>query len=496
MSLTKTLACMAAVAVTGAAMAQSPIRTTRIVTGLSYPTFVTAPAGDTSRLFVLEKRGVIKIIDLNTNTVLPTPFLNIDPIVQGGSSVNDEQGLLGLAFDPDYANNGYFYVDYTGNLGGGDTYVARYKVSDTDPNVADATSALVLMTWNQPFSNHNGGWIGFGPDGYLYIATGDGGSANDPGGRAQDITDQPLGKMLRIDVSNSAPGSLYEVPADNPFVGAVGDDEIWAYGLRNPWRPSFDRATGDLWIADVGQGLIEEINFQPAGAPGGRNYGWRCMEGNNCTGLSGCTCNSPALTDPIHTYGHNAAGGISITGGYVYRGCQIPEFEGNYIFADWGNGKVWTLQYDGNSVSNLTLQTSNISPSIEGVLVNQIASFGEDANGELYVVDHGSTTTGQVFRIIRNPALEPLPDCNDNGNPDSCDIANGASMDENGNGIPDECESNPADLDGDGLVNGADLGLLLGAWGKCLPPCAADLNGDGTVDGADLGELLAAWSPR
>lgn len=435
------------------------VKTTRIATGFNFPTFVTHAPGDTTRLFVVEKRGVIKIINLADNSVLATPFLNIDPIVTGGASVNDEQGLLGLAFHPDYANNGYFWVYYTT---ASSDVVARYQVS-SDPNVANGTG-LVVMSWSDPFSNHNGGWMDFGPDGYLYIAVGDGGNANDPGNRAQTITNMKLGKMHRIDpdiVDSVAPH--YTSPADNPFVGIEGDDEIWFYGLRNPWRCSFDRATGDLWIGDVGQNAVEEIDFAAAGQKG-LNFGWRCMEGASCTGLTGCTCNDNALTDPIKTHTHSAGtnGGFCITGGYVYRGCAYPELDGTYFYADYSSNNVWSLKYNGAAVTNFLVRNSQISPSIEGVVVNQIASFGEDANGEIYIVDHGTTTAGTIFKII--PATGEV-DC-----------------------AP---PTDPADLDGNGVVDAADLSIMLGAWGSTGP---GDLDGDGEVNAADLSIMLGAWS--
>ncbi|MFO0827302.1 MAG: PQQ-dependent sugar dehydrogenase [Phycisphaerales bacterium] len=450
--------------VAGTANAQVPaIRTKRIVTGLNYPTFVTHAPNDPTRLFVLEKRGVIRIIDLATNTLLPTPFLDIDSLVVGGTSVNDEQGLLGLAFHPDYANNGMFFVYYTANGTGNDT-VARYTVSPSNPNAADPGTGLVVISWSDPYTNHNGGWMDFGPDGHLYISVGDGGSANDPGNRAQTIVNMKLGKMLRIDpdVADAVPPH-YTSPSDNPFFGpTTGDDEIWAYGLRNPWRCSFDRQTGDLWIGDVGQGAVEEIDFQAAGAAGGRNYGWRCMEGTSCTGLTGCTCGSSALTNPIYTYTH--ATGLAIIGGYVYRGCAYPELQGTYFFADFSINHCWSFRYDGAAISQFTDRLSQITPSVDGFVCNQIAAFGEDANGEMYIVDHGSTTGGQIFKII--PAsgevtcVPPPPPC-------------------------------PSDLNGDSTVDAADLAVLLGAWGATGG--AADLNADGKVDAADLAVLLGAW---
>ncbi len=436
------------------AVAQTPLKSTRIVqSGLVYPTFITHAPGDASRLFVLEKAGRVRIVDLTTNTLLPTSFLDIDSLVTGGASVNDEQGLLGLAFDPDYATNGQFYVYFTSPT---NDVLARYKVSTSNPNVADPASGVTLMSWSDPFTNHNGGWIGFGPDNNLYMAVGDGGSANDPGNRAQTITSMRLGKMHRIKPTVGGTTPYYTVPASNPFVGVAGDDEIWAYGLRNPWRCSFDRVTGDLWIGDVGQGAIEEVDFQAAGAPGGRNYGWRCTEGANCTGLSGCTCNGATLTAPIHTYTHvnNTTGGFAIVGGYVYRGCRIPDLQGTYFFADYSTANFWSFRYVNGVKSDFQLRNAELKTSLQGTTVDQIACFGEDENGEIYIADHG----GQIYKIV--------PASGDG----ACTVL--------------------GDINLDGVVDGADLGLLLGGWGAAGH---SDLNGDGTTDGADLGLLLGNW---
>ncbi len=443
-------------ATTGAGI--EALTTVRVAGDLDHVVFATHAPGDYTRLFIVEKQGRIKIVNLKTGVMNAQPFLDIDSSVGGGTSTNNEQGLLGLAFHPDYQNNGFFYVNYTKNTdaqGQEDTVIARYEVDPNNPDVALPGSALILLTFDQPFSNHNGGWIGFGPnDGFLYISTGDGGSGNDPGNRAQDITNQRLGKMLRIDVDGDNAGN-YGIPPDNPFVDKVGDDEIWAYGLRNPWRASFDRATGDLYIADVGQGSREEIDFQPADSTGGENYGWRCMEGNGCTGLSGCTCNDPALTDPIHEYFHNL--GRSITGGYVYRGCDIPTLDGTYFFADYVLTKLWSFTYDGNNVLNFTSRIAELSPSSDGFFIDQISAFGEDARGELYVVDQGSGTTGQVFKIV-----------------------------------PVDPTISLADLNCDGAVGAFDLLRLLISWGPC-DGCLADLDGDHIVGASDLLILLFNW---
>ncbi|MFQ5414138.1 MAG: PQQ-dependent sugar dehydrogenase [Phycisphaerae bacterium] len=430
-SIMSAMCCLVGFHAWGASVSAGGTQLTRqlIASGLNRPVFVTHIPGDFNRLFVVEQRGVIRII--KDGQLLPTPFLDIDalvPFING----NSEQGLLGLAFHPNYAENGFFYANYT-NLAG-NTTIARFRTTP-DPDIADPSGPSIVLTIDQPFSNHNGGWLDFGPDGFLYIGTGDGGLGNDPGNRAQDITDQLLGKMLRIDINGfDAPGGNYAIPPDNPFVGMTGDDEIWAYGLRNPWRCSFDRVTGDLYIGDVGQDAVEEIDFQPADSTGGENYGWRCMEGNSCTGLTGCTCGDPALTDPIQTYGHNCTtGGFSLTGGYVYRGCTIPDLHGTYFYADFVCSNIWSFRVVNGQVTELRNRDAELGP------VSTVASFGEDAYGEIYIVQRGGPTTGQIFKIV--PAGGPETDCNGNNAADACDILDASSTDNNGNGVPDECES-------------------------------------------------------
>ncbi len=454
-----TAAFVATLAIASVADAQT-VRTKRIVnTGLTYPTYVTHAPGDETRLFVLEKAGRIRIVDMTsaTPTLLTTSFLDIDAIVDNPSGVSDERGLLGLAFDPNYTKNGQFYVYYTN---AGTNNVARYTRSASNPNVANATG-VVMMTWSDPFSNHNGGWMDFGPDGNLYIAVGDGGSANDPNNAAQNLTSR-LGKMHRIKPIVGGASPYYTIPAGNPFAGGVTtDDTIWAYGLRNPWRNSFDRETGDLWIGDVGQNAAEEVDFQLAGAAGGKNYGWRCTEGTLNTGLTGCTFGSPTLTAPIHTYSHvsGTSGGFSLTGGYVYRGCRMPELQGTYFFADYVSNNVWSFRYNAatNTKTEFTLRNTQITPSLEGAAVNQIVSFGEDVNGELYVVDHG----GQIFKIV--------PSTGDGTCAPPCELG---------------------DLDCSGTIDAADLAIMLSNWGA---NGAGDLNGDGSVEATDLAILLGAW---
>ncbi len=337
-------------------------------------------AGDGSgRLFVVERDGRIRIID--GGSVLPSPFLDIDPLVLSGG----EQGLLGLAFHPAYAKNGFFYVNYTRAASPDDqTVIERYTVSG-NPNVADPDSGMEVIVIDQDFGNHNGGDIHFGPDGYLYIGMGDGGSGGDPFGRAQDL-DELLGKMLRLDVDGGMP---YAIPPSNPFVGIAGRDEIWAYGLRNPWRFSFDRGTGDLLIGDVGQNAWEEIDFQPAASAGGENYGWNLCEGTNPFS-GGADCSDPGLTGPILEYDHPT--GFSVTGGFRYRGTAVSGFQGTYVYADYVTNRMW-----------FATETSPGSWTTEewaGNTVTSVASFGEDEDGELYAV----SLSGSVYRFV-SPSL-------------------------------------------------------------------------------------------
>ena len=399
-----TTACIGLCLVGAVCQAQTPITTERIAFGFSRPVFATHAPGDTDRLFIVEQHtGRIKILNLGTGVTNPTPFLTISGLARG-----NEQGLLGLAFHPDYANNGFFYVNIT--VSGGTTIIRRYTVSAGDPDIADPASAQTVISYGQPFSNHNGGWIGFGPDQFLYIASGDGGSGGDPGNRAQDITNQRLGKLLRLDVN--VPGAGYNIPPTNPFVGITGDDEIWAYGLRNPWRASFDRLTGDLYIADVGQFLWEEIDFQPANSTGGENYGWRCYEGNHAFNLGGCP---PAntLVFPIHEYSL-AGPNCAVTGGYVYRGCAIPDLQGTYFFADYCSARIWSFRYVAGVVTQFADRTAELAPAVGSI--SSISSFGEDANGEVYICDMFG---GEIFKIIPDGCYA---DCDESGTLDIFDF--------------------------------------------------------------------------
>ena len=370
------------------------LTTVKVAGGFSEPLFLTTPAGDSARLFIVEQNSAtIRII--KNGAVLAAPFLNIDSKASSGG----ERGLLGLAFHPNYASNGYFYVNYTDNSG--NTVIARYKVS-ANPDVADPSSEQIMMTVTQPFSNHNGGMLAFSPnDDYLYIGMGDGGSGYDPGNRAQDGQTE-LGKLLRIDVGN---GTIFTAPASNPFNSDSSVlDIIWAEGFRNPWRFSFDRLNGNLYIGDVGQDTREEISFQAGTSLGGENYGWRCMEGNACTGLSGCTCDDPVLIKPIYDYTH-AGGNCAVTGGYVYRGTAIPALDGTYFFADYCSGKIWSFVRSGNTVTQFTDRTAELKP-ITGQTIDNISSFGEDDKGEIYIID----LDGEIFKIVDKASLpQPTP---------------------------------------------------------------------------------------
>lgn len=344
--------------------------------GLQRPTWITH-AGD-DRLFVLEQIGRIRIIQ--DGQLLPEPFLDITDRV---GSLSSEQGLLGLAFHPDYASEGaagegVFYVNYTNY--GGDSRISRFRASPENPNAADKSSEIVYLSVDQPFPNHNGGIVAFGPDGYLYAGLGDGGSANDPLNAGQSLSTF-LGKVLRLDVD--AVDGDYAIPPDNPFSDEeAARPEIWAYGLRNPWRFSFDRATGDLYIADVGQNLYEEVNYQPASSSGGENYGWRIMEASHC--FEAENCDESGLVQPVFEYDHSQ--GCSITGGYVYRGQAFPTMQGNYFTADYCLGTIWRLfPQDGRWLSDVVLDSDLV-----------ISTFGEDVNGELYVTDYAR---GAIYRL-------------------------------------------------------------------------------------------------
>ncbi len=367
---------------------------TLVTNAVSQPVQVTYPPGDFARLFIVSQGGTIRIV--KNGTLLGTPFLDIGALTSDGS----EQGLLSMAFDPDYATNGDFYVYYTNNLvTPGDVTLARYHVS-ANPDVADpASAAIVLVVPHPTNSNHNGGQLVFSPvDGYLYMGTGDGGSGGDPPNNAQN-KDVLLGKLLRLDVGGTgavpcgqSTPAPYAIPPSNPFVGAPGCDEVWAYGLRNPWRYSFDRETGDLLIGDVGQNLWEEIDFTPAASTGGENYGWRMMEGFHCYNPSSA-CNDGSLTLPILEYDHTV--GCSVTGGFRYRGTEIPGLYGTYLYGDYCTGRIWRAVEAGDG----TWTSSKLVDS-----GYNISGWGEDAAGEMYIADHN----GSVYRLTPTPNPSPV----------------------------------------------------------------------------------------
>jgi glucose/arabinose dehydrogenase len=346
--------------------------------GLDTPVGI-ANAGDGSgRLFVLEKIGRIRVVQ--NGALAAAPFLDITDRVGAGSS---EQGLLGLAFHPRYAQNGFLFVNYTDRQG--NTVVSRFS-AQVDPGRADPASEVVLLTLEQPASNHNGGHLAFGPDGYLYIGTGDGGGAGDRYDNGQN-GQTLLGAMLRLDVDSQQP---YALPGSNPFIGVPGvRDEIWALGLRNPWRYSFDRITGDLYIADVGQNMYEEVNFQPASDPGGQNYGWPIMEGLHCFPADR-PCDRTGLTLPVREYDHTQ--GCSVTGGYVYRGQEFPLLTGIYLFGDYCSGRIWGLAQSGDDGDWRVARLAQADV--------RLSAFGEDEQGELYLVD---MDRGELFKIVARP---------------------------------------------------------------------------------------------
>ncbi len=383
--------------VAASAFAQTNFKIEVYAVGFSSPIAMIQDPTNPDVQFVVEQRGRIRpVVD---GVVQATDFLNLTGTVHPS---NSEGGLLGLAFHPNYAANRFFYVSYTDTSG--DTRIVRYTRNAANPLLADPGTNQQVLFIDQPFSNHNGGTIAFGPnDGYLYLGFGDGGSANDPGNRAQTITNMLLGKMLRIDVNGddfpADPSKNYAVPSTNPFVGVTGDDEIWSYGLRNPWKWSFDPpsllGTGGILIGDVGQGAWEEVSYEPPSRPG-RNYGWRVFEGNANTGLGGGT--GPFIA-PIHAYDRNA--GFSITGGYVYRGLLLGDYFGRYFFADYGTRRVWSVAMTYNAItgeataSDLQDHTTDLNAGTGG-----ISSFATDAQGELYIVDYRSGGQGRILKIV------------------------------------------------------------------------------------------------
>lgn len=369
-----------------------------IVSGLTKPVFITNARDGSNRLFIVQQTGQIRIF--KNGSLLSTPFLNLLGSVSNFTGANGEQGFLGLAFDPNYTSTGNFYITYTTSNNDVTfpytTTLARYHVSAGNSNLADSTSGVVLLSIPKKYTNHNGGMITFGPDGYLYMSMGDGGSGGDPDNNAQNLHTM-LGKLLRLDVhSTPSVGQKYVIPPTNPFYGSTDlsvKKEIWAYGLRNPWRLSFDSLNGDLYIGDVGQNREEEIDFQPGSSTGGQNYGWRILEGNLCYNPSS-NCVAPSnYVAPVATYDHGAndSYGCSITGGYMYRGNQFPALQGVYFYGDFCSGKLLGLVKNSNNTwTSSLISTTNYS----------ISSFGEDEQGELYVADYAGGSVYQVTSTI------------------------------------------------------------------------------------------------
>jgi len=501
---TPRLALLATIAgvLSGVAMtahADIPLRAQRVASGLSQPLFAGSAPGDNDHLFVVSKADTgnnpsnasIRVLDLNTNTVSTTPFLTIPNVY-----TSSESGLLGLAFHPDWGqagspNKDYFYVNVTvpgGAFGISQSQVRRYTRSAANPNVADPNSMQIVLTYDQPQANHNGGWMGFSPnDHYLYVSTGDGGNGQDTGtghtasiGNAQD-TSKLLGKMLRLDVNGddfptdsnrnyAIPRGGAGKPPKNPFApdagsqtNPAGADEIWAYGLRNPWRNSFDRKTGDLWIGDVGQDAYEEVDFQRANSAGGQNYGWRFKEATHFTNYSDLPAQvPPGMIDPIHEYPHSI--GNAVTGGYVYRGSENPALQGTYLFADYGSARIFSLRF--NPDTGAVTQYRELKNSVAGGpriptdvgTIDSIASFGEDNQGRLYVLDIG----GEIFRLV-----PPVPgDADLNRTVDANDFrlfyANYSPT------TPGRTWSQ-GDFNDDGIVNFTDYQILQRYYGQSVP---------------------------
>ena len=418
----------------------TPLVAVPFASGFNLPVFATSPPGDKRRLFVVEQvTGRIRVV--RDGQLIDTPFLDIGSRVNNGGG---ERGLLGLAFHPNYASNGFFYVNYIANGSPGDTVVARYSVT-ANPDIADPASESLVLTIAQPFTNHNGGMLAFGPvDHYLYIGTGDGGSADDPLNSGQSLATL-LGKILRVDV-DVAP---YGIPSDNPFVGSsAARPEIWAFGLRNPWRFGFDRQTADLYIGDVGQGAREEVDFQPAASPGGENYGWRTAEGFACRGGRGTCGTNPGFSPPVFDYNHTV--GNSITGGYVYRGMAIPDLRGTYFFGDFVKKRVWSFRPNGAGIEQFTDRTAELF--LSPAEIGGVSSFGEDARGELYVLDYAN---GIVYRIA---AATLVADVNADGAVNAVDVQATINtvLGLNGN-VTD------ADIDNDGVVDAVDIQCAVNA---------------------------------
>ncbi len=419
-----------------------------VASGFATPLQLTAPPGDTVRLFVVERGGTIRIINKATSTVLGTPFLDVNASPNSNVNSSGEGGLLGLAFHPNYSSNGFFFVYYTADVDPGagfqfGTRVSRFTVTGS-PDVASPASETVFFELNQPFTNHNGGMIAFRPadaGNNLYVGLGDGGGACDTSLNSQNLNSK-LGKMLRIDVDSGPSGDLQNpyAPASNPFVGVAGDDLIWSLGWRNPFRWSFDRATGDMYVGDVGQNTREEVSFEAANAGGGLNFGWNAREGTIAAPCSPVSPTLPGMVEPIYDYGHN--GSASITGGVVYRGLEYASMYGRYFFADFVTQDVWSFVKSGNGVIDFQDHTAVLNPNNANVV-----AIGEDAEGDIYIVEFGGT----IARIT-DPA------------------SSGVDLDQDL--IEDQYES--------------DTGIFVSATDTGTDPGDMDSDDDGVMDGTEV----------
>ena len=436
-------------------VAKASITSETVATGVPGVLHIASAPDDPDRLFLAQRGGSILILDLTTNTVLGTPFINVNDAPGTPVNTSGEGGLLSMAFHPEYASNGHFFVFYTCDLDPGaplvfGTRISRFSVTG-NPNIADPASETIFMELDKlpfAFTNHNGGMVAFksgDPNHYLYVSLGDSGGACDPGLRAQDITEKH-GSILRIDVDPGPSGDIANpyAPPSNPFVGATGDDLIWVYGLRNPFRFSFDRATGDMYIGDVGQVTREEVSFQSGSSAGGENYGWNAFEGFT-TPDPPCSPSSPALPGmvaPIHDYPRSD--GVAVTGGHVYRGLDYASMSGRYFFADYVFGNVWSFVRTGAGISDLQDHTALVNAS-----TSNIPTFGEDSRGELYF----STITGDIFRIV-DPDSGPV-DLDQDLVGDKYETGTGVFVDETDTGT----DPTDPDTDGDGVYDGIEIEL-------------------------------------
>ena len=445
----------------------------------SNPVFATSAPGDPDRLYVVEQHtGRILILNTATGATNATPFLDLPDV---SLAAGNEQGLLGLAFDPDYQTNGRLFVYLT--QADGDVELRSYQRSTTNPDLAQAASGntILLIDKDNGALNHNGGWLGFGPDGMLYAGVGDEGLGGDPNNNAQNLN-VLWGKMLRLDVGGddfaADPNRDYAIPDDNPFVGSGGADEIWAFGLRNPWRNSFDRTTGDLYIGDVGQGQREEIDFQPASSAGGVNYGWKVREGDIVFDGSvpgNPPPDSPALVDPLVAYPHDATGGFAVVGGYVYRG-ESGGMQGRYLYADYVSEQLWSFRTVGNTAVDVTNHTAQLVS--DGGTIADITSFAEDGRGNLYVVSLSGTVSRLTFGDGAGDAADSI-----SGGAGNDRMFGGAGRDTIDGGAGQDFLSGGAQ--GDTLRGGADVDVLNGGGGDDFLDGAAGrdtLTGGGGAD--------------